>query len=149
MLRKLLQSLTYPYRAGVNFVDTRPSASQIKQHLAQVEPNVVENPANGACTVSLVLKGTDNVVVRDLMILDTPNKDANMQFASGLAKGFTLAQETVANLRRSECANQQALLKRLQRQAKASAKATAPAETPVSETEVISPDMGNMAHAGI
>jgi hypothetical protein len=115
-LNPVIAVLTWPFRFAYDFVDARPSASQIKTHLNRHEP-VIEELEPNSFTVSLQLSGTDTVA-HDPDSKDAPrvphtltysaDKDESIPLAKASARaaidGFNMARQQVNGLTRADFA---------------------------------------------
>jgi hypothetical protein len=126
VFKSILGVITWPYRTAHDFVDSRPSANQIKTHLQRHTP-VIEKTNDGAL-VSLQLVGTD-VVQADVLSFVAETEAAlplTYARAEGVVEGYQLALRSVETLKRSAFAEDTRLIRATVKAEQAEATSSAP-----------------------
>jgi succinate dehydrogenase/fumarate reductase flavoprotein subunit len=143
-MNAILKIITWPYRTVADFVDNRPSGSEIKEHLQRYAP--VAEEVNGGVFVSLVLQGTeqlysDDECTRVARQAATPEDMPLVQsFAEGVTVGYKMATYAAVNLKRHEFRQDSKTLRGLANAAKAAQKAEKAEQKAVEhQTTVIMP----------
>lgn len=102
-MNAFLKFVTYPFRAGIEFADRRPSLVLVKDHLQKVEPIMQVGP--DGISIILVAKDAD-VELRTLTSAYNPAKCENAAeaYTQGVAAGWHACSNMVVNARVSTIA---------------------------------------------
>lgn len=121
MLKKITAVLSAPFRAGREFVDTRPSLGDVRSYFTQATPQVVFE--NGVHSVVLDRHG---VTVDASLFSTSEDTIADAQaYVNGVAKGYALATERLLAVRRSTIARQNKIVRTIDAEARAAQQAAA------------------------
>lgn len=104
-----------PFKAAVNFVDQRPNASQIKEHLQRHQATTAEK--DDALVAGLQLRGTEKVIMLpniQAFMASTPGEKA--AFQQGLSDGHKLAVHAAVTLTRREFHRDSKLLREVEKE---------------------------------
>jgi hypothetical protein len=139
--------LTWPYRVTAEYVDTAPSASMIREHVARHE--VVVIPGETGVASALRLSGTDVVKFsKDEHLFRSTDPKVIDGYVTGLKCGFSLGSEAVRTLRRSEFRADSRVLKEVAHDIKKAAKEHTKAEQHQRKSEEYQASADEIAGAG-
>lgn len=114
-MKKLWQIITTPFRLGVEFVDGRPSISQVRRHLGQVQPVIRRNGPD--TEVHLQLIGASGVETECLKAIEAGGDMALARaYADGVVDGWGLCVKRVQILKRTTIARQNRVVLKARRQ---------------------------------
>ena len=151
-LKKFLHFITIPYRAGRDFVDTRPSIERVREHLRQME--LVTAPASHPDMVAIKVRLVNTQIpLEPVMVASSDQADSklipltvNRESAEDLISGFNLCREMVNDARISSLKRQTRAIKadqkrqRNEEKAYQAARAEEEAETHVLHPLTVGPE---------
>ena len=104
--------VTAPYRAGRDFVNSHPSAAQIKHHFQNVEP-AIRQPEENKLEVVLHFPAAPEAPARMLHEIDVAGPEAlpfAKEYAQGVVTGWNLCKQEMLEVKRSDINAQQGFI---------------------------------------
>lgn len=106
MLARILSLLSAPYRAGVEFVDTRPSIASVRQYLNQDELKVDKRGEDFVLLAQIPNTKLDPSLLSVVRPKPGEAPEASQAFMQGMVAGYELCRDKVNRARNSVIARQ-------------------------------------------